>query len=410
MQQRFKKLAAAAAVAGAFTAPAVQAQGVEFHGYLRSGLGTTSEGGDQKCFQIAPTKYRLGNECETYGEIALKAPFGKSDGAYANYNLMLATVEEKGQSDFENTNGGKYQIASRQNFFEAGGFFGKGGALQDAKIWVGKRYYNRHDVHITDFFYWNNSGLGAGIEDINLGAAKTAFAYHQNGNGPNTLTTRRFSARAYGIGVNPNGTLEGELVILSGSTAVQGTAAPKEGKGYALFLEHTQSGVLGGFNKLAFVYGKDDAAGGAYIPTYATADDSGKGRSEFRIIEQLYFELKGTGWSGMATGVYSQVKPDVGNKTTWWSLGARPQYNFSNNVSVAIEGGYDEVKTGPTKTKLGKLTVAPQYTLSGGFWARPAFRAFATYAKWSSNAPQGGGIFGTKTNGMTYGLQVEAWW
>jgi len=63
-----------------------------------------------------------------------------------------------------------------------------------------------------------------------------------------------------------------------------------------------------------------------------------------------------------------------------------------------------------TTAKVAKLTVAPQYTLSGGFWARPAFRAFATYAKWNGNAPQGGGVFGTSTNGMTYGLQVEAWW
>ena len=82
---------------------------------------------------------------------------------------MLATIENNGQSDFESVNGGKFDIASRQNYFQAGGFFGKG-AFEDAKIWIGKRYYNRHDVHITDNFYWNNSGLGTGIEDISLGA------------------------------------------------------------------------------------------------------------------------------------------------------------------------------------------------------------------------------------------------
>src|SRR5512147_1395373 len=125
--QKFKRLAIAAAAAGAFAAPAVHAEGVEFHGYLRSGVGTTSEGGDQKCFQIAPTKYRLGNECETYGELALSAPFGKSDGGpWAKYNLMLATIENNGQGDFESSKGDKFTIASRQNFFQAGGFFGKG--------------------------------------------------------------------------------------------------------------------------------------------------------------------------------------------------------------------------------------------------------------------------------------------
>jgi len=44
---------------------------VDFHGYLRSGVGATAGGGDQACFQAAgaPAKYRLGNECETYAEI-----------------------------------------------------------------------------------------------------------------------------------------------------------------------------------------------------------------------------------------------------------------------------------------------------------------------------------------------------
>jgi len=42
----------------------------EFHGYLRSGYGLNSLGGQQVAFQApgAYAKYRLGNEAETYGE------------------------------------------------------------------------------------------------------------------------------------------------------------------------------------------------------------------------------------------------------------------------------------------------------------------------------------------------------
>lgn len=408
MKAKFKLLAVTAAVAGAFGVSMAHAEGVEFHGYLRTGVGTTSEGGDQKCFQIAPSKYRLGNECETYGEAAVVVPFGKQDGAWAKYNLMLATVENNGQGDYEAVEGDKFQIASRQNFFQAGGFFGTGNAFEDAKVWVGKRYYNRHDVHITDYFYWNNSGLGGGIEDINAGAAKLAFAYHQNGNGDNSLTTRRLSSRVYDINTNPNGKVEGEIAFISGSSANPNVTT---GSGFTGMIEHTQGGVFGGFNKIALAFGKDAGAGGAYLPTYATANDSFKG-SDYRIIEQLYFAPDGTGFSGQATVVFQEVKPDNGAKQTWWSLGARPQYNFSDNISLAVEGGYDQVKTAGGQTaKLAKLTVAPQLSLSGGFWARPVFRAFATYAKWNTPAGnQGGGAFGTDTNGMTYGLQVEAWW
>ncbi len=42
----------------------------EFHGYLRSGYGLNSVGGQQVAFQApgSGAKYRLGNEAETYGE------------------------------------------------------------------------------------------------------------------------------------------------------------------------------------------------------------------------------------------------------------------------------------------------------------------------------------------------------
>lgn len=432
---QFKRLAIAAAAASAFAAPAVYAEGVEFHGYLRTGTGTTSEGGNQQCFGlggIAQSKYRLGNECETYGEAALKLPFGKTDGPWANYNLMLALLNGD-EGDFSSVKSDSFNIANRQNFFQAGGFFPKG-AMEDASIWIGKRYYNRHDVHITDYYYWNNSGQGFGVDDIKAGPAKVAFSFHQNG-GPgtaaNAIVPKRYAARVYDIDVNPNGKLEAELVFLKGDTAGTGST----GKGTMLMVEHTQNGVLGGFNKLGFIYGSK-LGGVPFAPTYnGGAEGDETAGNQWRIVDQLYFDLKGTNWSGMATFVYAKIDccdfggnwGRSGGKKNWMSVGVRPQYNFNANYSVAFEAGYDQIKKGGEGTaKLAKLTVAPQVALSGGFWARPVFRAFATYAKWNDQAqseiPQGGGaqvinrgqiangVFKDKTNGMSYGVQVEAWW
>src|SRR5215510_5119554 len=44
--------------------------GFRFHGYLRSGFGVDGTGKGQQPFQapLAPAKYRLGNEAETYLE------------------------------------------------------------------------------------------------------------------------------------------------------------------------------------------------------------------------------------------------------------------------------------------------------------------------------------------------------
>ena len=42
--------------------------------------------------------------------------------------------------------------------------------LYGGTAWAGTRYYKRESIYISDFFYWNPSGVGGGIEDINLGS------------------------------------------------------------------------------------------------------------------------------------------------------------------------------------------------------------------------------------------------
>uniref|UniRef100_UPI00396CF417 carbohydrate porin n=1 Tax=Escherichia coli TaxID=562 RepID=UPI00396CF417 len=43
--------------------------------------------------------------------------------------------------------------------------------LPGSTIWAGKRFYQRHDVHMIDFYYWDISGPGAGLENIDVGSA-----------------------------------------------------------------------------------------------------------------------------------------------------------------------------------------------------------------------------------------------
>lgn len=66
-----RKLPLALAVAAGVLS--TQALAVDFHGYARSGIGWTGSGGEQQCFKAtgAASKYRLGNECETYAELKL---------------------------------------------------------------------------------------------------------------------------------------------------------------------------------------------------------------------------------------------------------------------------------------------------------------------------------------------------
>ncbi|WP_261928084.1 carbohydrate porin, partial [Vibrio aestuarianus] len=46
-----------------------------------------------------------------------------------------------------------------------------------ATLWAGKRYYQRHNVDLADFYYWNISGAGAGVEGIQTEAGKLSVAW-----------------------------------------------------------------------------------------------------------------------------------------------------------------------------------------------------------------------------------------
>jgi maltoporin len=418
MSKKFGLLPVAFAVGAALIGPSAMAEGIDFHGYFRVQAGGTSEGGNLQCFQgpfPIRAKYRLGNECDNYAEPSITFPFGDTNAVWGKYKLTIA-LQSKGTQDAESTapdseGVSKFNLLQRENYFYAGGFFGKG-AFENSTLWVGQRFYNRHDIHMNDYYYWSNSGPGAGIEEISAGPVKLSLAYFQNGGNANQaddIVGKRVALRFYDIDTNPNGKLEGELVLLKGSTATN-TAAT--GSGQMLFLEHTQNGLLGGFNKLALVIGKDQGAGFEWLPSFPSVGEQ-KGKS-WRVHDHFYFDFKGTPWTGTATASYGKWTPDGSDGFTWISAGIRPQYNFTDTFSVAVEAGYDQGKDSSAVTsKVAKLTVAPQLALSRGVWARPVLRAFVTYAKWNDPAKAAGianGVFGDKKNGTTFGVQAEAWW
>jgi hypothetical protein len=84
------------------------------------------------------------------------------------------------------------------------------------------------------------------------------------------------------------------------------------------------------------------------------------------------------------------------------------------DISLAFEGGLDwvEDEEAGTSSSLYKLTLAPQVSLGGRFMSRPVIRAFVTYAGWGDDFK--GNIdsndYLNETSGLTYGVQMEAWW
>ena len=105
---------------------------------------------------------------------------------------------------------------------------------------------------------------------------------------------------------------------------------------------------------------------------------------------------------------------DHGGRVYWASAGVRPVLHFNKYLGLAFEGGVDWVKEDQAGTSgnLYKLTLAPQVSLGGRFMSRPVIRAFVTYAHWSDDfvGQIGGNDYLNENNGLTYGVQMEAWW
>jgi maltoporin len=397
-----------AALALALSASATHAAlPIDFGGYFRSGFGTSSDGGKEACFGLAGagSKYRLGNECETYGELAFGGEAYKGqNGLNVRINTRLAFVVDQNQ-DWE-----QFSPSWREMNVVAENI--GSGAFSKAKAWVGKRFYDRQDVHISDYYFWNNSGPGAGLENIDLGAGKLAYAIVRNAD----ATDSRRNAFAHdfrfsGIKVNPDGelTLGAQITQKRLASGAAGIAS-----GYLVNVMHTQGNLMGGFNKLDLQYGKGSGVGTGGINFGAASDDT-----VMRLVEQIMIQPAGSKWSGMGTFVYEDTKRAAGH-TKWMSIGARPIYHFSDNYNLAVEVGHDQVKPDGSPTRnLTKFTIAPQLSAGGSFWSRPVLRAFYTYGKWNDAAQAAAGagtalsrtgVFGASTSGSTIGFQVETWW
>jgi maltoporin len=393
-----------------------------FDGYVRSGFGINAKGGDQDAFQApgAYSKYRLGNETETYGELGFTANWinPEHNDAWFLTHMKLAVVAPR-NSTFDTLNA----IAIREGYAEAGHVID---SHPEVSFWAGQRFYRRRDVHIIDFFFNDTSGYGAGFQDLKVGEKATlSVAYLggsiDNATGPGAppganfgrLTKNMFDIRLSNIPVG-SGTLE---LMLIPTLARQGDSAVPQHSGIA-------GGVFwnvpmaGGFNELSAQLGTGGIANLSTFIDTSIASDGWLARVVDRGVFQIQPKL-----SMMVTGVVQfdnrngspSGSTDSGAGDLWISAGARPVYMLGKYTGIAVEGGVDVVKPqtdGAQTGVLGKLTVAPLIRPGADFWARPEIRAYVTAAAWNDaiKGAVGGPAFAGDTVGLTMGVQMESWW
>lgn len=429
-----RKLPIAVAIAaGTLAAPSMA---VDFTGYARSGIGWTGSGGEQQCFQAtgAQSKYRLGNECETYAELKLGQEVWKEGDKSFYFDTNVAYSVSQ-QNDWEATSPAFREANVKgKNLIDA---------LPGSTIWAGKRFYQRHDVHMIDFYYWDISGPGAGLEDVDLGFGKLSFAATRSSEAGGSYTFSSdqirdyatstandvFDVRLAGLETNPNGVLE--LGVDYGrANARDGYRLEDNASkdGWMFTAEHTQS-MLKGYNKFVLQYATDALTSqGKGLPQGTNINNSG---SMYRVLDHGAINLADR-WDLMYVAMYQNTDLDNNRGTEWYTVGVRPMYKWTPIMSTLLEVGYDNVKSQQVNERNGqyKVTLAQQWQAGDSIWSRPALRLFATYAKWdekwgyskdsagdltsfASNDSSGNGIL-TNSRGnndeVTFGAQMEIWW
>lgn len=406
--------------------------GFRFHGYLRSGFGVDMRGKGQQPFQapLSGAKYRLGNEAETYLEttFAYGARSEDPDPAYFETKVTLAYVTPTSQSS---------SFATTFSLREAYALARRVWAAQpNATFWAGARFYDRHDLHINDFYYRDPSGFGGGIEDVAIGdRAKLAFAWiggtqdelDPNGQVPQDerfrLNKNNFETRIYDLPAgkakvaaivtfshfNGDQVLSvGDPIVLNDSIGLAGTGiveVPFEDGRYKVAVQYGAGAAFDFRSVLVMPAGRTFAPG----EQVAISD-----LWQFRIVNDLLVETKGR-WEFQGAAVYQELDNGAatGDRVRWVSLGARPVYRLGRFFSLATEVGWDHtLQSGQPGGSLVKATIAPQITPAFRFLSRPSLRAFATWAHWSDSfrgqvAPA---TDPTAVHGAAFGVQLESWW
>lgn len=386
-----------------------EAPAIEFNGYIRSGAGGSTSGGKQSCFMLpgAQSKYRLGNECEQYIEVEGRQDVATlDDGSVISLDGMIQT-----QTDYGHTpalSGDNSFTRMNQAYVE----WSKMPSLGGGSLWAGRRFYKRNDINISDFFYWDQSATGFGLDRVAIGDYKYSYVFSRKDNVFQKEKITRQDFNVEGFKVNPGGEIE---------VGVSFTRAPSGNNthdGWSTAVQHKQASFLGGQNKFALQYGEGPGSALGY-----TGDpELDRSNRSWRAVE-IYDWQSTRNFGGQFNILFQKDKRDNDSDQNWLSVGVRPVYGFTEQFKLAVEVGRDQVTAPGGTRKLTKLTIAPTWSPSGPrFNDRPEIRLYYTYARWNAAAQRAAnefaagsalsdtGAFGNALHGSNFGVQLEYGW
>jgi maltoporin len=369
------------------------AQALDYTGYFRAGPGLTSADASRACYSLgagsAGMKYRLGNECDFYGEFQLSQGFQK-DGIDYRATLMVNQYTPATQNDPSKG------LGIEQLWAEAKGF----DVAPDATFWIGKERGRRGDVHIVDTFFVEMLGVGAGFRGQPAGSGKLGVAFYKTDSNA-AQPGNRLNVEYVDMPANANGKLNFFATLTKGDFT-----GGKAGTGFTV--RHDQANLFGTglSNSLFLQFAKGSAGLNANFGDLTAGSSAGG----WRIVNSFNGQSGALG--GQAMVLLASEKNGAGLKVNSASVGGRVSYAMSRNLKLVGEVGLSQYKPdGGQTARLTKFTLAPTLSIGPDFWSRPELRLYVTSAKWNAAAGNvtGQSAFANKTSGTSYGAQVE-WW
>ncbi|WP_213278028.1 carbohydrate porin [Chryseobacterium indologenes] len=399
---------------------------LSMNGYLRTGIGW-SDGGQMVNFNAPESvhKFRLGNEANHYGELQFNYRYKNKDSVNLyEVSYMMSKFIPYGSDDYK-------------QFPETAQLYGKiNKVIKNANLWVGKRYYDRRNVEMLDYFWLNsgqNSQLGIGLENYqvkNSGNLNLALMRFKYGNNDSHSYVTDFRYLDLPLSEYSKLNFLGQFSFKDQNNIKR---TPKS-SGYSLGgwwtyskknITHTSTVI---FRKGSSI--TESAYTGKTVPE--NIDDASiyylDNSSSFDVINNFVYDDKRKHVIQVAlTYQYRNLgvkNTDESNivlnniSRNWFSVGFRYLYYLDKHFNLALEAGNDYMKNNRSRIEgsLQKITFSPQISWDYGYYSRPVLRPFITYARWSGNFSGliGNSDFNTrllkKNNGISFGLQLEIWW
>ena len=429
-------LLAAAVLAATFAMPA-QANytpNAYFGGYFRSGVMSKHV---NKTDDLVHRVGRLGAENDTYGEIFLGADVATVDDTVWTVNSRLAASSQYNR-DWQSTDGKdpeNFRIALREFNLNVKGILDWD---KDASLWAGKRFYHREDLHITDMYYYDISGMGAGIENVSLADGKLCVAWLRrddgasyksnfdgtsvtvNGGKPGFASVHMIDVQYdHALWDGANLELRGTYFIPQRDTnenAKQWYSATADYDQAQLFAAELTQEFSAGWNKtvVQFAHGSNVKWGAFGTPAWLDTDGDANHAYRWTLINtgDIHFTpdfgLNHVFYASYASGydnnVFFRAQSNdqyAGKRKSDTSvqLVVRPYYKLTKMTRLYVEAGFyaqteknykyndgGYFSTQNTTAQGQKYTLAYAITPdAGNFWSRPELRFFVTYLHGNEN-------------------------